>query len=88
MIKLHFLHNMGSGIWQLRSFDDRLPTLCFMTSGRSVWLPWQNFKEDNFFNPCPAEPGYALPLQTVYSQISWLLQKLTDLDLHCLSFSM
>ena len=36
----------------------------------------------------PAEPGYALPLQTVQIQISWLLKKSTDLDLHCLSFSM
>ena len=40
------------------------------------------------FNSGPAEPGYALPLQTVYIQISWLLQKPTDLDVHCLSFSM
>ena len=39
-------------------------------------------------NPCPAEPGYALPLQTVLIQISWLLKKPTDLDLHCLSYSM
>ena len=34
------------------------------------------------------EPRYILPLQTVQIQISWLLQKPTDLDLHCLSFSM
>ena len=40
------------------------------------------------FNPCPAEPGYTLPLQTVQIQISWLLKKPTDLDLHCLSLSM
>ena len=39
-------------------------------------------------NPCPAEPGYTLPLQTVQIQISWLLKKPTDLDLHCLPFSM
>ena len=39
-------------------------------------------------NPCPAEPGYTLPLQTVEIQISWLLKKPTDLDLHCLPFSM
>ena len=38
-------------------------------------------------NPCPADPGYALPLQTVLVQISWLFQKPTDLDLHCLSFT-
>ena len=25
-----------------------------------------------FSNPCPAKPGYILPLQTVYIQISWL----------------
>ena len=38
-------------------------------------------------NPCPAEPAYALPLQTVKIKISWLLKKPTDLDLHCLPFS-
>ena len=43
---------------------------------------------DDIFNPYPAEPGYTLPLQTVKIQISWLLKKPTDLDLHCLSFSM
>ena len=39
-------------------------------------------------NPCPAELGYTLPLQTMYIQISWLLKLLkkpTDLDPHCLS---
>ena len=35
-------------------------------------------------NPCLAEPGYTLPLQIVYIQISWLLKKPTDLDRHCL----
>ena len=40
------------------------------------------------FNPSPAEPGYNLPLQTVQIQISWLLKKPTDLDLHCLPLSM
>ena len=39
-------------------------------------------------NPGPAEPGYTLPLQTVKTQISWLLKKPTDLDLHCLPLSM
>ena len=39
-------------------------------------------------NPCPAEPRYTLPLQTVLIQISWLLKKPTDLDLHCLPLSM
>ena len=38
-------------------------------------------------NSGPAEPRYALPLQTVQIQISWILKKPTDLDLHCLSFS-
>ena len=42
----------------------------------------------SIFNPGPAEPEYALPLQTVLIQISRLLKKLTDLDLHCLSLSM
>ena len=36
------------------------------------------------FNPCPAEPGYTLPLQTVWIQIGWLLKKPAYLDLHCL----
>ena len=36
-------------------------------------------------NPRPAE--YILLLQTVQIQISWLLKKPTDLDLHCLSSS-
>ena len=40
------------------------------------------------FNPSPAEPGYVLPLQTVKIQISWLLKKPADLDLHCLPLSM
>ena len=40
------------------------------------------------FNPGLAEPGYAMPLQTVKLQISGLLKKTTDLDLHCLPFSM
>ena len=35
-----------------------------------------------------AEPRYVLPLQTVLIKISWHLKKPTDLDLHCLSFSM
>ena len=43
---------------------------------------------DNNINPCPAEPGYTLPLQTAPIQISWLLKKPTDLDLHCLPLSM
>ena len=42
----------------------------------------------NFINPCPAEPGYALPLQTVQIQINWPLKKPTDLDRHCLPFSL
>ena len=31
----------------------------------------------------PAEHWYAMPLQTVQIQISWLMKKPTDLDLHC-----
>ena len=48
----------------------------------------QNYRQILLLNPCPAEPGYTLPLQTVQNQISWLLKKPTDLDLHCLPFSM
>ena len=39
-------------------------------------------------NPCPAEPRYTLPWQTVYIQISWLLKKPNALDLYCLPLSM
>ena len=39
-------------------------------------------------NPCPAEPGHVLLLKTVLIKISWLLQKPTDLNLHCLSLNM
>ena len=53
---------------------------------------YQLYKHKTFwkllFNPCPAEPGCILPLQTVQIQISWLLKKPTDLDLHCLPLSM
>ena len=45
------------------------------------------FSIPDLLNPCPAEPGYTLPLQTVQIQISWLLKKPTDLDLHCLPLS-
>ena len=41
----------------------------------------------NLLNPGPPDPRYALPLQTVLIQISWLLKKPTDLELHCLSLS-
>ena len=40
-----------------------------------------------YISPCPAEHGYTLPLQTVKIQISWLLQKPSDLDLHSLSLN-
>ena len=40
------------------------------------------------FNPCPAEPGYALPLQNSVDPDQLASKKPTDLDLHCLSFSM
>ena len=50
------------------------------------WLGRKTSTQTN--NPCPAEPGYSLHLQTVYIQISWLLKKPTDLDLNCLSFGM
>ena len=47
----------------------------------------QNYHQISL-NPGPAEPGYVLPLQTVQIQISWLLKKPTDLDLHSLPLSM
>ena len=47
---------------------------------------WQkNYQLNRPLNPCPAEPRYTLPLQTVEIQISRLLKKPTDLDLQCLS---
>ena len=54
----------------------------------SLYFVLQNHTATVVINPCPAEPGYTLLLQTVYIQISWLLKKPTDLDLHCFSFSM
>ena len=38
--------------------------------------------------PGPAEPRYALPLQTVYIKFSWFLKKPAHFDLHCLYLSM
>ena len=49
---------------------------------------WTEKCKMQIINPGPAEPGYTLPLQTVQIQISWLLKKPTDLDLHCLPLSM
>ena len=57
--------------------------LIYVISVSTSIILWRNKK--NNVNPGPAEPGYALPLQTVLIQISWLL-KPTDLDLHCLAF--
>ena len=67
--------------------------ICFHGRIRSVYLvtltyPMLWVSETIPTNPCHAEPGYALLLQTVLIQISWLLQKPTDLDLHCLPLSM
>ena len=49
---------------------------------------WRSSAMILIVNPEPAESGYALPLQTVKIQISWLLKKPTDLDLQCLLLSM
>ena len=43
--------------------------------------------DKTYIKPCPADLGYALPLQIVQIQISWLLKKPTDLDLNYLQFS-
>ena len=48
----------------------------------------RGFVRVELVNPYPAKPGYTLPLQTVQIQISWLLKKPSDLDLHCLPLSM
>ena len=69
----------------------KMPTIVgifiFIRWALIYWYKQQN-KRAGKFNPCHAEPGYTLPLQTVYIQISWLLKKPTDLDLHCLLLSM
>ena len=64
----------------------------------SGYAPWAGYSSQSHhyhpdigltnLNPSPAEPGYVLSLQTVQIQISWLLKKPTDLDLHCLPLSM
>ena len=89
-LDLHCLQNRiypGSAGQGLNSFSDNLWADIFIIICKKsltsicMWsLMW-------IFNPCPAEPGYTLPLQTVQIQISWLLKKPTDLDLHCLSFN-
>ena len=63
--------------WQIFSWSFDCNWYCWLPKAIAVAI-----------NPCPAEPGYVLPLQTVKIQISWLLQKPTDLDLHCLPLSM
>ena len=55
---------------------------------RGLFCCKRKFIRVKCFNPSPAEPGHALPLQTLQIQISWLLKKPTDLDLYCLPFSM
>ena len=72
-------------------------TLILFQACDAIYWPMQNCLYRNFHqfpsymgcvNPCPADPGYNLPLQTVQIQISWLLKKPTDLDLHCLSLNL
>ena len=57
------------------------------------WAHMQSRKKSctkifQIISPCVTEPGYTLTLHTVKIQISWVLKKPTDLDLHCLPFSM
>ena len=63
-------------------------TSCSPAQAGESWLFTNSIRSKYCLNPCPAEPGYILPLQTVEIQISWLLKKPTDLDLHCLPLSM
>ena len=60
------------------------------TKSLKPWIRVFLFTHASFavLSPCPAQPGYVLPLQTVQIQISWLLKKSTDLELHCLPLSM
>ena len=66
-------------------------SLCIQESKQEVTkvvsLDRNGEKFTKCIKPCPAEPGYTLPLQTVKIQVCWLLKKPTDLDLHCLPFS-
>ena len=73
---LLFWQNLSWNTWNMHSLITAKNMQCDLVMPNSL------------FNPCPAKPGYTLPLQTVLIQISWLLKKPTDLDLHCLSFSM
>ena len=84
---------MSTGIMFLHRTGEYCPIIIFkyssLTSSLVVALISRRMEPDfNGFNPCSAEPGYTLPLQTVLIKISWLLKKLTDLDLHCLSIRM
>ena len=52
-----------------------LANICYCRLKWTLYEMWSS--------PSPAEPGYTLQIQ-----ISWLLKKSTDLDLHCLPLSM
>ena len=76
------VETVSEGVWCTR-MQKQSHKLCF---------PYEMAEKQQItsspLNPCPAEPRYALHLQTMQIQISWLPQKPTDLDLHCLSLSM
>ena len=77
--------------WPRRGLNPRPPGL--QSDGASNWATEaeESFHECNKqykFNCGPAEPRYTKPMQTVTIQISWLLKKPTDLDLHCLLLRM
>ena len=66
-------------------FQGEIRRICTLCQDTFLNKPYEL---DSTFNPSPTEPEYALSLQTVQLQVSWLLKKQTDLDLHCLSLSM
>ena len=86
----YLLMCLNSAEWLKNSVDpDQTPRTVASELGLHVCLRPAFVSEfrttvNSILNPCPAEPGYTLPLQTVQIQISWLLKKQIDLNLHCL----
>ena len=83
---------MSTGITFLHRTGEYCPIIIFkyssLTSSLVVALISRRMEPDfNGFNPCSAEPRYTLPLQSV-DQDQLASEKLTDLELQCLSIRM
>ena len=65
----------------LRIVSEKVLYEFFFVLSPCFFFPQNNdnagFNNKDPINPCPAEPRYTLPLQTVYIQISWLLALFT-----------